>query len=148
MRAFAASAGRRESEVTPLSLHRFLTRLIWLCVAPLLLLAAYLAFNHVWHVHDEREREAENLAKTLAANLDHELSARIAALRTLAASPLADDPATWHGLYREAQGFKDGFGGDVALVDLQQQVIFNTRVPFGSTLHRMPADPQDRKSVV
>jgi len=146
VRAFAASAGRRESEVTPLSLDRFLTRLIWLCVAPLLLLAAYLAFNHVWHVHDERELEADNLAKTLAADLDHELSARIAALRTLAASPLADDPATWHGLYREAQGFTDSFGDDVVLVDLRQQVIFNTRLPFGSTLHRMP-DSQGRSSV-
>ncbi len=136
-----ARAARRESEVTPLSLDRFLTRLIWLCVAPLLLLAAYLAFNHVWHVHDEREREAAYLAKTLTADLDHELSARSAALRTLAASPLADDPTTWHDLYREAQGFKDSFGGDVVLVDPQQQVIFNTRLPFGSTLHRMPDPP-------
>ena len=42
-------------------LNSFLVRLIWICVAPLALLAAYLAADYVRHEHEEHDREAQRL---------------------------------------------------------------------------------------
>ena len=121
-----------------MSLHAFLIRLIWLCVGPLVLLAAYLAVDRVRQVHDERRLEASNLAKTLATAVDQDLNARIAALKMLAESPLVDDASRWKELYQEAQGFRRSFGSHVILADLQMRMVFNTRVPFGSPLPMLP----------
>jgi hypothetical protein len=74
-------------------LQSFLTRLIWLCVGPVVWLAAYLAFERVHDVRQERDQAANRLARSLALALDQELAARIGALSLLAQSPLADDPA-------------------------------------------------------
>lgn len=45
-------------------LHSFLKRLIWLCVLPLLLLAAYLAVDRVLTTRSERDLDAANEAAT------------------------------------------------------------------------------------
>ena len=121
-----------------ISLHAFLIRLIWWCVGPLVLLAAYLAVDHVGQVHDRRRLETTNLAKTLATAVDQDLNARIAALKMLAESPLVDDASRWSELYREAQGFHQSFGSHVILADPQMHMLFNTRVPFGSPLPMLP----------
>ncbi len=49
---------------TGLSLHTFLTRMIWVCVAPLLLLAAYLAIDDVADTREDSKRDATNLVTT------------------------------------------------------------------------------------
>ena len=121
-----------------MSLHAFLTRLIWLCVGPLVLLAAYLAIDRVRHVHDERDLETTNLAKTLSAAVDQDLNARIGVLTMLAASPLVDDASRWKDLYQEAQGFRQSFGSHVILADLSMHMLFNTRVPFDTVLPSLP----------
>jgi PAS domain S-box-containing protein len=121
-----------------LSLHAFLTRLIWWCVGPLVLLAAYLAIDRVRQVHEQRRLETGNLARTLATAVDHDLTARIAALKMLAESPLVDDASRRRELYQEAQGFRQSFGSHVILADLQMHMLFNTRVPFGSPLPMLP----------
>jgi len=119
-------------------LHAFLTRLIWLCVGPLVLLAAYLAIDRVRHVHDERDLETTNLAKSLSTAVDQDLNARIGALTMLAASPLVDDASRWKDLYQEAQGFRQSFGSHVILADLSMRMLFNTRVPFDTVLPSLP----------
>lgn len=121
-----------------LTLHAFLTRLIWLCMGPLVLLAAYLAIDRVRQVRDEHTLETTSLAKALASAVDQDLSARIGALTVLASSPLLDDAARWSELYQEAQGFHQSFGSHVILADLQMQMRFNTRVPFGAALPTLP----------
>jgi len=121
-----------------MSLHSFLVRLIWLCVLPLILLAAYLAIDSVRDAQSARDLEAANLAKNFATAVDHELSARIGALHMLAVSPLADDASRRKDLYQEAQGFRESFGSHVILADLEMQMLFNTRVPFGATLPMLP----------
>lgn len=121
-----------------LSLHAFLTRLIWFCMGPLLLLAAYLSFVNVRDRQAVHDREAANLAKGIATMIDQHLSARISALHMLAESSLVDDPSRWEDLYREAQGFHQGFGTHVILADLDMRMRFNTRVPFGSDLPLLP----------
>jgi PAS domain S-box-containing protein len=121
-----------------LSLHAFLTRLIWLCVTPLVLLAAYLAIDRVRVAMDERRLEANNIARTLATAVDQDLNARIGALQMLAASPLVDDASRWKELYQEALGFHQGFGSHVLFVDRDMNMLFNTRVPFGTPLPKLP----------
>jgi hypothetical protein len=121
-----------------MSLHSFLTRLIWLCVLPLVLLAAYLAIDSVRTAQAERDLAAASVAKNLATAIDRSLNARIGALRMLALSPLADRPAHWKDLYEEAQGFHQSFGSPVILADREMRMLFNTRVPFGTALPTLP----------
>jgi PAS domain S-box-containing protein len=138
--------GKQAVPRVPTTLHAFLTRLIWLCVGPLLLLAAYLAIDRVLVVQQERNRQASNLAQVLATAIDQELHARIGALEMLAASPLADDASRWQELYQEAQGFLHSFGSHVVLADLGMHMLWNTRVPFGSVLPMLPR-PKGRAAV-
>jgi PAS domain S-box-containing protein len=140
------SARDASGERSAMSLRGFLARLIWLCVLPLVLLAAYLATDHVRHVQRERDLEAANLAKTLAASVDQALDARIGALYMLAQSPLVDDVAQRRALYEEARGFFDSFGSHVVLADTNRQMLFNTRVPFGNVLPPLPR-PQGHAAV-
>jgi PAS domain S-box-containing protein len=119
-------------------LRTFLSRLIWLCVLPLLLLAAYLAFHHVRSLQAQYDRQAQDLARNVATAIDRHLDARIAALQMLAASPLLDDPDRWPDLYREALGYLQSFGSHVVFADSAMQMRFNTRVPYGQALPKLP----------
>ena len=125
-------------KTNPLPLRTFLSRLIWLCVLPLLLLAAYLAFHHVRSLQAQCDRQAQDLGSNVATAIDRHLSARIAALQMLAASPLLDDPGRWHELYQEALGYRQSFGSHVLLADTAMQMRFNTRVPYGDALPKLP----------
>lgn len=123
---------------TGLTLQRFLTRLIWISVLPLLVLVAYLAFDSVSDDQSQRDLTAANLAQNLATAIDHELTARIQGLQLLAGSPLADDAMRRADFYREAQGYFSSFGSHVILTDLSLQMLINTRVPWGTQLPMLP----------
>ncbi|HEY9193477.1 MAG TPA: PAS domain S-box protein [Methyloversatilis sp.] len=129
------SQPRNQREI---SLNTFLTRLIWLCVGPLMLLAIYLAIANVRHLQEDRNLEATNLTRVLVTAVDQDLNARINALTMLAKSPTIDDPAHWNTLYAEAQGFQQSFGSHVVLVDPAMNMLINTRVPLGTPLPRLP----------
>jgi len=120
------------------ALSSYLARLIGFGVAPLLVLAVWLSVNAVQSLQASRDREAADLAHNVADALDQTLRARINALNMLAVSPLIDDPRRWPELYREAQGFRESFGSHVLLVDPGMQMLFNTRLPYGSVLPRLP----------
>ena len=62
-----------------------LRRLIWLCVLPVCLWSAWVAVGGIRLLDDRLDREADGLARGFAAALDAELSARMDALRILAA---------------------------------------------------------------
>ncbi|MDO9227176.1 MAG: PAS domain S-box protein [Pseudomonadota bacterium] len=119
-------------------LRTFLTRLIWLCVLPLVLLAAYLAFDHVRAQRAEHDLAAGNLAKNFATAIDQYLDARIKALSVLALSPLVDDTAHWPTLYQEARGIQRSFGSHVIFADTDLRMLFNTRAPYGAILPNLP----------
>ncbi len=116
----------------------FLTRLIWLCLAPLLLLAGSLAWHHLEDLEAQHLRDGGNLAHNIAWSNDSFLDARLKALNMLANSPLADDPQRWPELYVEAKGFRDSFGTHVIFADHERQMLFNTREAFGTVLPRLP----------
>lgn len=122
----------------PMPLSTFLARLIWLCVLPLALLAAYLAGDSVLKAWAARDLEAANLAKNFATAIDDHLNARIRALRMLGESPLAADTTRWNELYQEAQGFRQSFDCHVVFADAGMRMLFNTRMPFGATLPPLP----------
>ena len=115
-----------------MSLRRFLTRLIWVCLLPLVALAAYLAFDDVFDGQAEMDLEAANLARNFATATDNHLVARVAALQMLALSPRADSPSDWREFYQRAQGFRESFDSNVIFADLNMRMLFNTRVPFGA----------------
>lgn len=50
-------------------LNTYLTRLIWLCIAPLVLLSAYLSIDYVLHEHAEFDAEAARLTRNVAATI-------------------------------------------------------------------------------
>ncbi len=119
-------------------LRTFLTRLIWLCVLPLVVLAAYLAIDHVRARQAERDLAADNLAKNFATAIDQYLDARIKALSVIAQSPLVDDIAHWPTLYQEARGIQQSFGSHVIFADTNLRMVFNTRAPYGTLLPSLP----------
>ncbi|MEW6114224.1 MAG: cache domain-containing protein, partial [Thermodesulfobacteriota bacterium] len=121
-----------------LSLRAFLTRLIWLCVLPLLLLAIYIAVNHVETLQAQRDEEASDQALNVATAIDRQIKEQIAALEMLAASPLLDDPLRLNEFYNQARVFRESFGGHVILADLSMQMLLHTREPFGAVLPKLP----------
>jgi PAS domain S-box-containing protein len=121
-----------------MSLKSFLTRLIWICVLPLVLLSAYLAVDHVRSLHAQRDLAAANLARNFATSLDHLITARISALQVLAGSPLLDDPPRLSEFYREALAFKRSFNNDLLLADLSRRMLLITRLPYGAALPYLP----------
>ena len=124
--------------MTPRPLASFLARLIWLCMAPLLLLALWLGWDSLEEQEARHRREGANLAHNYATAVDQFLLARINALNMLAISPLADDPHLWPELYAEALGFHASFDTHVIFADTGRQMLFNTRTPFGTALPRLP----------
>jgi hypothetical protein len=124
-----------------MTLKGFLTRLILLCVLPLVILAAWLGYDNVRTQQAQRNSNAGEQARHVAELIDSKLGAQIGALQLLAASPLVDEPARWAELYRQAQGFRHIFGSHVILADPAMQMRFNTRAPFGAALPHLPTSP-------
>ncbi len=120
------------------SLNAFLARLIWMCVLPLLILAAYLSIHHLRSIHSQHKQDASDRAHNAAASIDLHIEAQIAALKMLSASPSMDDPPNVGNFYKESLGFRENFSGHVILADTSMQMIFNTRTPFGTVLPKLP----------
>ncbi len=121
-----------------LTLNAFLTRLIWWCVGPLLLLAVYLVMQRMEHAREDRDNQARVLATTSAATMDYILATHISALQMLAGSPVLQDAQRNDQFYQQAQRFVQSFGSHVVLANAQRQILLDTRVPFGQTMPAMP----------
>jgi PAS domain S-box-containing protein len=120
------------------TVREFITRFILFCILPLFLLALFLAAHHVYTLHTHQDQEAWNETRNVLLAIDRDLSARISALQVLASSPLIDDPPCLEEFYEEAQGFRESFTGHVVLADMSSRMLFNTRLPFGSALPKLP----------
>ena len=122
----------------PVSLRRWLSRWIWICIGPLLAVAAVLAVSYVLQVQRDRDRQAGNLASDLARSVDQVLQARLGGLQMLALSPMVEQPAQHSALYQEAQGFVQAYGSHVILADRSMQMLFYTLAPLGTALATLP----------
>ncbi len=127
------------------TLRAFVTRLIWLCILPLLLLAAWLAIDSAQQQQAASMVAARHVAENMATSISNRLSARIKGLSILALSPLVDDPRRWPELYREALGYEQSFGSHVifATAATPMQMLFNTRVSYDAKLLPLP-QPEGR----
>ena len=114
-----------------MTLQNYLTRLIWICTLPLLVLAALLAVDRWREQRIKDEEEGQHLLQAAKRLLDDSLQSRLAGLQTLAASPLANDPDTWPAFRMEARGYLAAFGNHVALIDAQRRTRMHTMVPLG-----------------
>jgi two-component system, sensor histidine kinase and response regulator len=112
--------------VQPASLQWFFTRLFWACLAPLVLLAAGLAWQRVQAVQEHQAAQADQLASALTVRVDQHLAARMAALRMLAASPALDDPAQWQAVRPLALAYRRTMDDDVVLADADLQPRIDT----------------------
>ncbi|MBL8474012.1 MAG: PAS domain S-box protein [Rhodocyclaceae bacterium] len=120
------------------ALAALLTRMIWLCVLPLAIVAAYLAADSLLTRQHDRDGAAEAHAAQVALDVDQYVLARLAGLQMLAASLLLNDSAGMRQLYEEAQAFQRTFGIHVLLVDANLRMRFNTRLPYGAALPPLP----------
>lgn len=138
--AVATSTKRNNRTFRSESLHRYLTRVIWLCMLPPLALAGWLAFGSVRTNLLEFDKDANALAQMIAFGIDAKLRARAGALQVLTGSPDIHTPERWHNLYAAAKSFQQRFGSHVVLAaaDDPMPMLFNTRVPFGTPLPDLP----------
>ncbi len=121
-------------------LSTYLTRLIWLCVLPVAVFSAWLAYDSVRMLRAENDQKAGLIARNFAISIDYNLNARIGSLKVMAASPLVDDPALWPLYYKVAQGYRENFGSHLIFAEATEpmRMIFNTRAPLGTVLPPLP----------
>jgi PAS domain S-box-containing protein len=115
-----------------------LLRLIWLCMLPLVLIAAWLAWEQVRDSNVGQRRGVDSFARNVGAVIDQHLDGRLKALSLLAASSHADDEKHWPVLYEEARAFVSSFGGHVIFANSDGRMLFNTRQPYGTQLPSTP----------
>lgn len=129
-------------------LSSYLTRLIWICVLPVMFFSGWVSYDHVLQLQATSDQEANLIAKNFATSIDHHLNARIGSLKVMAASPLVDDPSMWPIYYKVSQGYQENFGSHVIFAEANEprQMIFNTRLPFGSSLPAVPT-PKGKAAV-
>ncbi len=133
-----ATATSRVAGEAHTTFNAVLLRLISLCVLPLLLLAIYLAIARVMEIRAQSHQQASLLVRNFAAALDQNIEARISGLQVMAASPLVDEPIQLAALYRQAQGFRSSFGGEIVLADRSMQMLLNTGLDFGAAMPKLP----------
>ena len=144
----SGQAGSKGKRTRPVSLRVFLTRLIWLCVLPLFLLAAWFGVAHIRSMQSRMDEDISDRLHNIVTAVDRIILSQIAALQVLAASPLLDDPKRRGEFYREARGFFDSFDCHVVLTDLSLQMLLNTRVAYGeSPLPKVPRAKKGYSSV-
>jgi PAS domain S-box-containing protein len=136
-RVFALFGARKDAGIP---LATYLTRLIWLCLLPLIGIAAWLAYDSIRTLRTEIDQEAGYLARNFTNSVDQFLNSRMRGMNILALSPLVDDPKRWNELYQQAQGYRESYGNHVILADTGEpmRMLFNTRAPFGAPLPPLP----------
>ncbi|HJV26231.1 MAG TPA: PAS domain S-box protein [Aromatoleum sp.] len=123
-----------------MKLRDYLARLIWVAVLPLFLVAALVGYDDVRQLDEQRNREADGVAKAYANSIDRTIQSRIRGLKMLAGMAKHDEQGDWAELYRDAVAFQSAFGQHVLLAEPDGRMIFNTAKPFGSPLPPLPKD--------
>ena len=120
------------------TLRSFLSQLIVVVVAPLVLLAVFLSVDHLRSEASAREAEARGVAMVVATALDRTLRSRIRGLQMLAASPALDEPFAAEEARRFALSFVDVYDSHVVVADRDGRMLLNTRTPTGAPLTTLP----------
>ena len=108
---------------------------------PLIALAVYLAVISVREMHDASDRAGARLSSNIAAVVDRSLHARIDALSVLAGSLKLDQAGGLAVFHEQAQVYKQVFGSDLVLADLDGRMLLHSARPLGSELPPVPQAP-------
>ena len=98
-----------------MTLQTFLNRLIWVCMAPLLVLGMVAVTLDLRAARMQRDQDLHQRARIAQQYLEQELRAEARALAVLADSLEHPNGATPAGFYRQAQAFRANFGDHVVL---------------------------------
>lgn len=120
-----------------MTLQTFLRRLIWVCMAPLLLLALVALVVNLWQSRKTRDTDLEQDARLARQYIDLKIGSHARGLNMLATSPHLAEAELGEDFYREAQAFHTHFGDHIVLAH-QGRMLMNTRVPLGAPLPLMP----------
>ncbi len=115
-------------------LRRYLARLVWLAVLPLILLGGVISGLYVQAVQHRFDVEAQAVATGAASAIDRVLRSHIHGLSILAESGAAAEPDRLAEYYALAQSFREAFGAHVIAVDQHKRQRLNTREPLGAPL--------------
>jgi hypothetical protein len=108
--------------------------LVCAIIAPLLLLAVYTGFRITDARLDQAHKDLMNEARTLSAEVDHEISTDIERLQALATSPSLRR-GDFAEFQRQAEApLATGQNSNIMLVDRNMRQLVNTRVQFGTPM--------------
>jgi hypothetical protein len=103
-------------------------------IVPLLLLAVFTGFRITDAQLDQARKDLMNEARTLSAEVDHEINGEIERLRALAASPSLRE-GDFAEFQRQAEApLALRQSGNLMLIDRNMQQLVNTWVPFGTPM--------------
>jgi len=133
-----------------MTLQRFLARLTWLGIAPVVLVAVLLTGADLLGHQRDAGLVADGRAKALAAVLDAELRARIQGLALLAQSPSLDDPGNRAALRQTLRDWHEVYGSQAMLTDASGQVLAYGVAGPGGAPPELPEVVDDalRRSVI
>jgi two-component system sensor histidine kinase/response regulator len=120
-----------------MTLQHFLTRLTWLGLAPVVLVAVLLAGADLAGHQKDVGLVADGRAKALAATLDAELRARIQGLGVLAQCPDFDEPRDRSERIEQLRGWRELYGSQALLADDNGRVLVHA-TPGGGAAPDLP----------
>jgi PAS domain S-box-containing protein len=118
---------------TPRPLWQLLAMLACAIITPLLLLAAYTGFRITDAQLDQVRKDLTNEARTLSAEVDHEISVEIERLQALAAAPSLrrGDVAAFRRQAEAIAALRQR--GSIVLIDRNMRQLVNTSAPPAKT---------------
>jgi PAS domain S-box-containing protein len=118
----------------PRPLWQLLVMLACVIITPLLLLAAYTGFRITDAQLDQVRKDLMNEARTLSAEVDHEISVEIERLQALAAAPSLrrGDFAAFRRQAEAIVALRQG--GNIVLIDRNLRQLVNTSAPPAKTV--------------
>jgi signal transduction histidine kinase len=119
------------------TLQTYLRRLIWVCMAPLLVLGLVALGFDLRSEQAQRDQDLQQRAQLIRQYVELRLRTEARALTVLASSLEQPNAASPAGFYRQIQAFRANFGDHVILAR-EGQMLMNTRVPLGTALPAMP----------
>ncbi|AOW14958.1 hypothetical protein LPB72_12865 [Hydrogenophaga crassostreae] len=124
----------RQPSPAGIPIQKYLARLYWLGVTPLLLLAAGLAFNNAQSIRAAQDAQARHISANFSNAVDQQIQTTIKVLQVIALSPHLENQAEWPLLYQEAQKVQTILGSSVGILEPFEpyEKRMNTSLPFGA----------------
>lgn len=121
-----------------MSIRKFLYIYVLACVLPIVMLSGFLAYDRIQKIEKEADGDARARLANVALTVEGQVQAKIRALQSLAESRFLSEPHQLEKAYQQSQGFIKHIGGHIVLSGTDMQMLYNTRLPYGSSLPKLP----------